>query len=402
MSALVYAACAAFVLSLAALFLPRAKKPLPGEKTPAPVWLASLTGVFMAAGAPLFALERLASGLAADPSILPGVSFGPLPWAFAALAAAAFCLMGAKRPVWLGACAWLSLVGAGVAACCLFAPVSSEAFALVPVFKGAQLSPVILVCVCVLLFIALTFDKKRPKFIYFALWPSLVLLLVFLTGCGLTPFVRSVGHTLRAFAAGFARAFTATSSSEGAPAANTLAFFAYWLCWSPAVALAARRASTGRSVREVIGGVYAAGLGAYLLLTAVFDAFGLRLLDSLADAGETTLALGETLSESAAKLMLSLPFGSMCTALLWLGGMFFLIAAMGVAGESAAELVSPGEKRRHALTLLAGGAAGLISLLALAPGQAQLGWRLAGWCAIPAAVWLAGVCALGAAAKEKQ
>ena len=98
MRALVYAACAAFVLSLAALFLPRAKKPLPGEKTPAPAWLASLTGVFMAAGAPLFALERLASGLSADPAFLPGVSFGPLPWAFAALAAAAFCLMGAKRP----------------------------------------------------------------------------------------------------------------------------------------------------------------------------------------------------------------------------------------------------------------------------------------------------------------
>ena len=115
MRALVYAACAAFVLSLAALFLPRAKKPLPGEKTPAPAWLASLTGVFMAAGVPLFALERLASGLSADPAFLPGVSFGPLPWAFAALAAAAFCLMGAKRPVWLGACAWLSLVGAGAA-----------------------------------------------------------------------------------------------------------------------------------------------------------------------------------------------------------------------------------------------------------------------------------------------
>ena len=32
MRALVYAACAAFVLSLAALFLPRAKKPLPGAK----------------------------------------------------------------------------------------------------------------------------------------------------------------------------------------------------------------------------------------------------------------------------------------------------------------------------------------------------------------------------------
>ena len=97
MRALVYAACAAFVLSLAALFLPRAKKPLPGEKTPAPAWLASLTGVFMAAGAPLFALERLASGLSADPAFLPGVSFGPLPWAFAALAAAAFCLMGADK-----------------------------------------------------------------------------------------------------------------------------------------------------------------------------------------------------------------------------------------------------------------------------------------------------------------
>ena len=401
MRALVYAACAAFVLSLAALFLPRAKKPLPGEKTPAPAWLASLTGVFMAAGAPLFALERLASGLSADPAFLPGVSFGPLPWAFAALTAAAFCLMGAKRPVWLGACAWLSLVGAGVAACCYFAPVASEAFALVPVFKGAQLSPVILVCVCVLLFIALTFDKKRPKFIYFALWPSLVLLLVFLTGCGLTPFVRSVGHTLRAFLTGFARGFAAIGS-ESAPAANTLAFFAYWLCWSPAVALAARRASSGRSVREVIGGVYAAGLGAYLLLTAVFDAFGLRLLGSLADAGETTLALGESLSEGAAKLMLTLPFGSMCAALLWLGGMFFLIAAMGVAGESAAELISPGEKRRHALTMLAGGTAGLISLLALAPAQAQLGWRLAGWCAIPAAVWLVGVCALGSVAKERQ
>lgn len=401
MRALVYAACAAFVLSLAALFLPRAKKPLPGEKTPAPAWLASLTGVFMAAGAPLFALERLASGLSADPAFLPGVSFGPLPWAFAALAAAAFCLTGAKRPVWLGACAWLSLVGAGAAACCYFAPVASEAFALVPVFKGARLSPVILVCVCVLLFIALTFDKKRPKFIYFALWPSLVLLLVFLTGCGLTPFVRSVGHTLRAFATGFARAFTATGS-KGAPAANTLAFFAYWLCWSPAVALAARRASSGRSVREVIGGVYAAGLGAYLLLTAVFDAFGLRLLGSLTDAGETTLALGESLSEGAAKLMLSLPFGSMCATLLWLGGMFFLIAAMGVAGESAAELILPGEKRRHALTMLAGGMAGLISLLALAPAQAQLGWRLAGWCAIPAAVWLVAICALGAVAKERQ
>lgn len=400
MSALVYAACAAFVLSVAALFLPRAKKPLPGEKTPAPAWLASLTGVFMAAGAPLFALERLASGLSADPALLPGVSFGPLPWAFAALAAAAFCLTGAKRPVWLGACTWLSLVGAGVAACCYFAPVVSEAFALVPVFKGAQLSPVILVCVCVLLFIALTFDKKRPKFIYFALWPSLVLLLVFLTGCGLTPFVRSVGHTLRAFLTGFARGFAAIGS-ESAPAANTLAFFAYWLCWSPAVALAARRASSGRSVREVIGGVYAAGLGAYLLLTAVFDAFGLRLLGSLTDAGETTLALGESLSEGAAKLMLSLPFGSMCAALLWLGGMFFLIAAMGVAGESAAELISPGEKRRHALTMLAGGMAGLISLLALAPAQTQLGWRLAGWCAIPAAVWLVGVCALGSVAKEK-
>ncbi len=401
MSALVYAACAAFVLSVAALFLPRAKKPLPGEKTPAPAWLASLTGVFMAAGAPLFALERLASGLSADPAFLPGVSFGPLPWAFAALAAAALCLMGAKRPVWLGACAWLSLVGAGAAACCYFAPMACEAFALVPVFKGARLSPVILVCVCVLLFIALTFDKKRPKFIHFALWPSLVLLLVFLTGCGLTPFVRSVEHTLRAFATGFARAFTATGS-KGAPAANTLSFFAYWLCWSPAVALAARRASSGRSVREVIGGVYAAGLGAYLLLTAVFDAFGLRLLGSLTDAGETTLALGESLSEGAAKLMLSLPFGSMCAALLWLGGMFFLIAAMGVAGESAAELISPGEKRRHALTMLAGGMAGLISLLALAPVQAQLGWRLAGWCAIPAAVWLVGVCALGSVAKEKQ
>ena len=355
----------------------------------------------MAAGAPLFALERLASGLSADPAFLPGVSFGPLPWAFAALAAAAFCLTGAKRPVWLGACAWLSLVGAGVAACCYFAPVASEAFALVPVFKGAQLSPVILVCVCVLLFIALTFDKKRPKFIYFALWPSLVLLLVFLTGCGLTPFVRSVGHTLRAFLTGFARGFAAIGS-ESAPAANTLAFFAYWFCWSPAVALAARRASSGRSVREVIGGVYAAGLGAYLLLTTVFDAFGLRLLGSLTDAGETTLALGESLSEGAAKLMLSLPFGSMCAALLWLGGMFFLIAAMGVAGESAAELISPGEKRRHALTMLAGGMAGLISLLALAPAQAQLGWRLAGWCAIPAAVWLVGVCALGAVAKERQ
>lgn len=401
MRALVYAACAAFVLSLAALFLPRAKKPLPGEKTPAPAWLASLTGVFMAAGAPLFALERLASGLSADPAFLPGVSFGPLPWAFAALAAAALCLMGAKRPVWLGACAWLSLVGAGAAACCYFAPMACEAFSLVPVFKGVQLSPVILVCVCVLLFLALTFDKKRPKFIYFALWPSLVLLLVFLTGCGLTPFVRSVGHTLRAFATGFARAFTATGS-KGAPAANTLAFFAYWLCWSPAVALAARRASSGRSVREVIGGVYAAGLVAYLLLTAVFDAFGLRLLGSLADAGETTLALGESLSEGAAKLMLSLPFGSMCAALLWLGGMFFLIAAMGVAGESAAELISPGGKRRHALTMLAGGMAGLISLLALAPAQTQLGWRLAGWCAIPAAVWLVGVCALGSVAKEKQ
>ncbi len=401
MRALVYAACAAFGLSLVALFLPRAKKPLPGEKTPAPAWLASLTGVFMAAGAPLFALERLASGLSADPAFLPGVSFGPLPWAFAALAAAALCLMGAKRPVWLGACAWLSLVGAGAAACCYFAPMACEAFSLVPVFKGVQLSPVILVCVCVLLFIALTFDKKRPKFIYFALWPSLVLLLVFLTGCGLTPFVRSVGHTLRAFATGFARAFTATGS-KGAPAANTLAFFAYWLCWSPAVALAARRASSGRSVREVIGGVYAAGLVAYLLLTAVFDAFGLRLLGSLADAGETTLALGESLSEGAAKLMLSLPFGSMCAALLWLGGMFFLIAAMGVAGESAAELISPGGKRRHALTMLAGGMAGLISLLALAPAQTQLGWRLAGWCAIPAAVWLVGVCALGSVAKEKQ
>ena len=89
MRALVYAACAAFVLSLAALFLPRAKKPLPGEKTPAPAWLASLTGVFMAAGVPLFALERLASGLSADPAFLPGVSFGPLPWAFAALAQSA-------------------------------------------------------------------------------------------------------------------------------------------------------------------------------------------------------------------------------------------------------------------------------------------------------------------------
>ena len=355
----------------------------------------------MAAGAPLFALEWLASGLSADPAFLPGVSFGPLPWAFAALAAAAFCLMGAKRPVWLGACAWLSLVGAGAAACCYFAPMACEAFSLVPVFKGARLSPVILICVCVLLFLALTFDKKRPKFIYFALWPSLVLLLVFLTGCGLTPFVRSVGHTLRAFLTGFVRAFAATGS-ESAPAANTLAFFAYWLCWSPAVALAAQRASSGRSVREVIGGVYAAGLGAYLLLTAVFDAFGLRLLGSLADAGETTLALGESLSEGAAKLMLSLPFGSMCAALLWLGGMFFLIAAMGVAGESAAELISPGEKRRHALTMLAGGMAGLISLLALAPAQAQLGWRLAGWCAIPAAVWLVGVCALGSVAKERQ
>ena len=401
MNALIYATCAAFALSLAALFLPRAKTRLPGEKAPAPAWLASLTGVFMAAGAPLFALERLASGLSADPSVLPGVSFGPLPWAFAALAAAAVCLMGAKRPVWLGACAWLSLVGACVAACCFYAPVASEAFALVPVFKGARLSPVILVCVCVLLFIALTFDKKRPKFIYFALWPSLVLLLVFLTGCGLQPFARSLRHTLRAFFTGIADSFAATGG-EGAPTANTLAFFAYWLCWSPAVALAARRASCGRSVREVIGGVYAAGLGAYLLLTAVFDAFGLRLLRSLADAGETTLALGSAFSENAAKLMLSLPFGSMCAALLWLGGMFFLIAAMGVAGESAAELIAPGEKRRHALTLLAGGASGLISLLALSPGQAQLGWKLAGWCAIPAAIWLIGVCALGACAKEKR
>lgn len=396
MTLLPFAAFAALLLSIALMLAPCGKRVLSGEKQPTLAWLTALTGAFMTAGVPFFALEALSCALAENPSALPQMRFGPFPWAFAALAAGAVCLSGAKRPLWLRALAVVSAAGALVAALCFLAPTASEAFAQTPAFSGAKLPAWLAAALCLAAFAALMFVRGRKQFINFALWPALALVMIFLTGSGLLPLLRSLLATVRSF---FSGAF-APDAADGA-SSGTLAFFAYWLCWSPVLALHAKRASSGRSVRQTVLGVYAAGLGAYALLCAVFGGFGTRLLDSLAAAGETTLALGSGGAQTMAKLMLSLPFGSMCAALLLLSALLTGVSALGTAAEGAAEtLLPPGNGRRSA-ALCFGGVCGAAVIGALYFGASSLGWNVVGYAALPAAAWLLGECVLSTRSLRK-
>ena len=389
MTFLSWAALAALILSVLVMLLPCGKRALPGEKQPTLSWLTALAGPFMAAGAPFFALETLSCALAAEPAVFPELRFGPLPWAFAALAAGVVCLDNAKRPSWLRALIAVSAFCAGIAALCFFAPIAGESFALVPVFSGAKLPFWLATVVCTAGFAALMFVRKRKQFINFALWPTLALVMIFLTGSGLAPLLRSLWLTCKAFFTGmFAPA------AEGGAASGTPAFFSYWLCWSPILAISARRASSGRTVRQTMLGVYAAGLGAYLALSAVFGAFGVRLLDSLAQAGETTLALGATGAQTMAKLMLSLPFASMCAALLWLSALLMGIAALGAASENTAAMLCPNMESSRALSLCMGCLTGAAAVCSLYFTSAETCRRFITYSAIPSGAWLTGTCAL--------
>lgn len=389
MTFLSWAALAALILSVLVMLLPCGKRALPGEKQPTLSWLTALAGPFMAAGAPFFALETLSCALAAEPAVFPELRFGPLPWAFAALAAGIVCLDSAKRPSWLRVPFVVSAVCAGIAALCFFAPVAGESFALVPVFSGARLPFWLAAVVCTAGFAALMFVRKRKRFINFALWPTLALVMIFLTGSGLTPLLRSLWLTCKAFFTGmFAPA------AEGGAASGTTAFFSYWLCWSPILAISARRASAGRTVRQTMLGVYAAGLGAYLALSAVFGAFGVRLLDSLAQAGETTLALGVTGAQTMAKLMLSLPFASMCAALLWLSALLMGVAALGVASENTIAVLYLNIESSRALVLCIGCLIGAAAACALYFTSAETCWQFVTFAVVPSGAWLIGTCVL--------
>lgn len=319
-------ALAALIFCALFFFSPRghAKLPAVGEARRSTLaWIASLFSVFAAANAPLFLLENVAFTVMppAGAQTLSSAPSSPLAAAFPALATACLCAAGKKASgFFCAACAWLGSLVAVTLCLCQSLPVAAHSAALLPFFSGQEIPAWAVLLLCAAIYAALAARKKEEPLRFAAGFASLAFLLVFLTACGMGPLMRSIAQTIRAFAQELPSAF----SNDGLA-------LAYWLCWSPAIANFSVHASGGRGTRETVVAVYCTGFCGALLMRAVFGAYGLRLLESAAEAGYASLAPGKTLAQSIAKLFYALPYPSMDAALLALGMVLICISAMRLA-----------------------------------------------------------------------
>jgi len=326
-SILPFFALAALVICVMIALLPQSCRKIPhenddDEKLTMPLWLIGLTSLFCAANAPLFLLENAALAVMPAHHIpMTATPLSPLPWAFPALAAACIAMVGKKHRLFRALSA-LAALGAVTALLCRTVPVISESFIRIPIVQGATLPAWAAIAMAAAVSILLRVTGKSKSSLSAGLWGALALLLVFLTACGIGPVVHSTAGAVSSFV----RCFSGLLHTDGAA-------LAWWLCWSPAIALVSIRFSRGRSLRQTILGVYFAGFVGAALMHVIFGAFAARLLESAAEAGLSGLAAGETLAASVAGLMLSLPFPGMDEAVLFLAMVLICASALGLAVE---------------------------------------------------------------------
>lgn len=387
----------AAVLALAAAFLPQNRETLPScgkEKTGTALYWVSLFGLSVAGNLPLFLLEELAVCLmpvqgAAAASDFPMLRYGLLPWAFTALLMLTWPLCTrAKSKVWFRIPAALCALCGATALFGFTAPVMGASLAAVPALRGLNVGDAWMLLFALALYAALLLSGKG-RFASLRLWAVLALSVVFLTGSGLVPLLRAGANAALAVVRSVSVSFSAGEGAlETQPHNRTAVYLAYWLCLSPLLAPAALRVAQGRAPRRAALDFCAAGFGGCLVLCAVFGAYGLRLRDSLAQAGLSAFEPCESLADSVAKLFAMLPFPGMCVFLLTVALLLTTISALDFTGGETARLCGAGEGEGIS-RLVCAGLCALPATVALFAGQAERAWRAALWGAIPATLLLA-------------
>jgi BCCT family betaine/carnitine transporter len=257
-----------------------------------------------------FAMESMTLAQKQDwSSAYPLFHWGPIPWAFYILPAAAYGYMmhvrkspkqrmsEACRPI-LGhkvdgklgkAIDMFAVIGLLAATATTFSaatPLLSGALATVTGLPQSNLlSIAVLVCIAVVFTLAVLFGMKGiSKLSNICIGLFFALLAIFLF-CGPTKYIIETGITaIGTVANNFLSMATwmdplrlSGDGVSGFPQNWTIFYWAYWISWSVATPFFIGKISEGRTIRETILGAYVAGVSATFLSFIVFGNFGLHL-----------------------------------------------------------------------------------------------------------------------------
>ena len=171
------------------------------------------------------------------------------------------------------------------------------------------------------------------------LWLAVALtIFVFLVGPTvfiLTSFADNLGYYLQSLIGTSLNMFAFSETGSEWQAAWTLFYWAWWISWSPFVGMFIARISKGRTIREFVGGVLFAPVGASAVWFSVFGGTALRqLLDGRA-AG-----LADAPSENALFLLLqSLPVPGLLTTAFSVVAILVVVLFFATSSDSGSLVV---------------------------------------------------------------
>jgi len=142
---------------------------------------------------------------------------------------------------------------------------------------------------------------------------------------------------------------TAVDGLSGFPQQWTVFYWAYWIAWCVATPFFIGRISEGRTLKQVILGGFAAGLGATFASFSVFGNFGLRLQATGRIAVAEKLAGGASASEVIIEIFEQLPLPEVTMVVLVLAMILFyastfdaLAMVMSTYSYKGHDLAEPG------------------------------------------------------------
>ncbi len=190
----------------------------------------------------------------------------------------------------------------------------------------------VLIIIAVVYTLAVVFSFKGIAYVAeLCVWFYLALIALFLLGGNVIHTVETAITAIGNVANNFLRMATwldplrstVDASGMSFPQSWTIFYWAYWIAWCVATPFFIGRISEGRSIRQVILGGFAAGLGGTYASFSIFGGFGLGLQATGRIAVAEKLASGASQSEVILDIFRMLPFPRIALVILVIAMVLF-------------------------------------------------------------------------------